>query len=113
MSDRGKSTSAISRFGDLPVCPGCGFVSHITHGDICGECFQRRNWWQGGGGIRVVPEEGNIHETPLCPEFEGGKWSLWRDESALYHTLSDLNDAEYCPTCKPNRVTGLSEGGRA
>jgi hypothetical protein len=102
--------SDISRIGDLPVCPGCGLVSHITHGDICSECFARREGWLGGGGIRVVPDDGDVHETPLCPDFDGGIWAHWRDEDALYYTMSPDTEAGYCDTCKDHRLTGFSNG---
>lgn len=99
--------SDIEQIGDLPVCPGCGLISHISHGDICGECFHRREGWCGGGPVRVVPGDGDIHTTPLCPDFDGGKWVLWRDESALYYTMSSDNDYEYCETCRySNLQTG-------
>lgn len=97
----------VEHVGEIPICPGCGLASHITHGDICSECFNRRERWLGGGGIRVVVEAGLVHETPLCPDFEDGAWALWRDEDALYHTLSPHTVAEYCQTCKYHHLTGF------
>lgn len=108
MTDDDQSADGIERIGRIPICPGCGLASHITHGNICSECFQRREGWLGGGGIRVVPRSGNIHETPLCPAFEGGKWMHWRDESALYHTMSPKNDVDYCEVCKHHQLTGFN-----
>jgi hypothetical protein len=103
---------SVASVGDVPVCPGCGLAAHITHGKICGECFQRREAWMGGGGIRVVPEEGNIHWTAECPDFDpDGIWWLWRDEDAMYRTLFDGDD--YCPTCKWYHVSGFNEGEKA
>ena len=104
----GTDTKPVASVDDVPLCPGCGLMAHITHGEICGECFQRRETWLGGGLERVVPLEGNIHETPLCPDFEGGPWALWRNEDALYHTLSPTNDVEYCSTCRYHRLAGFS-----
>lgn len=89
----------VESVGGIPICPGCGLAAHITHDEICAECFHHREKWVGGSGICVVPVKGNIHTTPLCPEFEGGIWHQWRDEDALYYTMGDKNDASYCPNC--------------
>lgn len=109
------TTDTVTSVGDVPVCPGCGLAAHLTHGDICLECFQRREGWQGGGGIRVVPRSPNsdIHETPLCPDFESGVWYQWRDESACYYILSESNDSDYCSTCKLHQLTGFNTTEKA
>ncbi|ELZ84412.1 hypothetical protein C453_12736 [Haloferax elongans ATCC BAA-1513] len=95
----------VASVDDVPVCPGCGLMAHITHGDICVECFDRRERWLGGGAVRVVAHDGDVHETPLCPDFEGGVWYLWRDEDALYGTLSPTTDREYCEVCRYSKLS--------
>lgn len=104
-----ESTHTVQTVGDIPVCPGCGFMSHLEYGDgICGDCWSRRNWSQIAGTPRVVSRDrdANIHETPHCPEFDADVWFLWPDEEACYHTLASDNDAEYCQTCKSYRLFG-------
>lgn len=90
------------------VCPGCGFISHITHGDICGECFQRRESWLGGGPLRVVTRSGTYHETPLCPSLRNvTAWCYWRDESCCYADLGGRMDK--CVRCHSYRTFGFDE----
>jgi len=101
-----KETAAVEQVGDIPLCPGCGLASHITHGDICVECFQRREGWLGGGPKRVVTSSGTYHETALCPAVrQASKWYYWRDESCMHADLGGR--LEKCSRCHAYRTFGF------
>lgn len=86
--------------GDIPVCRGCGFMSHLVDGEICAECFSRRDFWMAGGPLRYVClESDEYHEDPRCPEFPTGEsYGMWHDEEACYAELA--GDLERCEACE-------------
>lgn len=98
--------SAVDRLEDVPVCPGCGMMAHITHGDVCSECFNRREGWLGGGPRRAVTSAGTYHETALCPGVrQASIWYYWRDESCMHADLGGR--LEKCIRCHSFRVFGF------
>lgn len=101
-----ETPDAVGSVGDVPVCPGCGLAAHITHGDICGECFQRREGWLGGGMVRCVAEDSVYHETAACPGLKAGtQWWMWRDESCCYADIA--GELERCHRCYHHRTYGF------
>lgn len=94
--------------GDVPVCTGCGLMSHVeTHG-ICGECWNRRERRIGGGPLRVVTPSMSYHETPLCPAVRNAaEWRYWRDEDCCYADLG--GDMDKCIRCHSFRTFGFDE----
>jgi len=98
-------SDSVGSVQQVPICPGCGLMSHITHGDICVECFNRREGWLGGGLARYVTEHGTYHETPACPGFGEGKWRTWKDEECCYADLG--GDLDRCHRCYSYRTFGF------
>lgn len=94
--------SPLASVDEAPICPGCGLVSHLTHGNICHRCFYRREQWAGDGPTRVFAPGEDIHATPLCSEFDADRWRHCPDEDALYRTLNATTDASYCSECLPS-----------
>lgn len=91
---------------DVPICPGCGLMSQIVRGELCRECWNRREARCGGGGLVVVPKNGDhYHETPLCPGLNGAEWWYWRDESVCYAALA--GDLRKCARCDRHRLRGF------
>lgn len=106
----GTSTDeVVQSVDDIPLCLGCGLMSHPVHDQtrLCVECWDRRNWWQGGGPLRVVTGD-TYHETPLCPSAkQATEWYYWRDESTMYADLADEMDK--CIRCHGYRTFGFDE----
>lgn len=92
---------------EIPLCHGCGLMSHLSdsESDLCSDCWSKRNWWQGGGPLRVVTGE-TYHETPLCPSAkQADKWYYWRDESTMHADLA--GDMDKCKRCHSYRTFGF------
>lgn len=100
----------IESVDEAPICHGCGLMSHYIAEDtpICHDCFNRRNWWQGGGPLRVVVHGGSYHETPLCPAVRNAdEWAFWRDESCMHADLG--GDMDKCVRCHSFNLYGFDE----
>ena len=93
---------------DVPVCPGCGLMSHIRDPpEICQECFQRGERRAEGGGLVVVTPSMTGHETPLCPAVQvASEWRYWREEDCCYASMS--GDLDRCLRCYNWRYTGFA-----
>ena len=108
------TNTTISSVDDLPICAGCGLISHLEFGaelnELCGECFNRRERWLGGGPIRCVsPVDETYHETPRCPDFPDGQWWHWRDEECCYAELA--GEIDRCKTCEYHYLRGGFQTG--
>lgn len=106
----GHNTGQIQSVDEALICHGCGLVSHYVHDTthLCGDCWTRRNKWQGGGPLRVVTPSMTYHETPLCPAVQqASEWRYYRDETCMYADLS--GDMDKCVRCHAYGVYGFDE----
>lgn len=103
-----QDTIRVPSVDDARLCHGCGLMSNRLVADdtpLCWDCFNKRNWWMGGGTLRVVTGD-TYHETPLCPGVEDGEtWRYWRDESCMHADLAD--DMDKCYRCHSYRIMGF------
>jgi hypothetical protein len=96
----------VASVDDIEICPGCGLMGNDHPSDVCWECFNKRNFWQGGGPSRYVELEGDrYHERPDCPEMYEGPYSRWSDESCMYSELS--GELDRCPACESFYALGF------
>jgi len=80
---------------EIPLCLGCGLMSHHIHEEtpLCGDCWQRRNWWQHQGMHKHVTKHGDCrHTTPLCPAVQSHEYKMVKDEIVYL----DTRDCKRC-----------------
>jgi hypothetical protein len=93
---------------EIPVCPGCGLMSHIEPAGICEECWHRRERRAGGGSIYIETAAGTTHETARCPGVQAAsEWWHLREESCLYAELA--GDLRKCVRCHQHSLFGFDE----
>lgn len=94
---------------DIPVCPGCGLMSHIPDpATLCSECHNRRMRRAGGGPLRVITRSMTYHETPRCPAVQNaGEWRYMRDEDCMHADLA--GEMDKCIRCHSCRTWGFDE----
>lgn len=109
-ASRDESNAEVAHVEEIPVCHGCGLMSHLIHPDnpICRECFQRGERRAGGGPLRVVTLSGTYHETPLCPAVRNAsEWRYWRDEDCMYADMWPGDDFGKCRRCHHSHLYGF------
>lgn len=91
----GQDAEGVAHVGEIPICHGCGLMSHYVHdkAPLCGDCWRRRDLWQHQGMYKYVTENGDCkHETPLCPAVQGSTYYLTKDEMVYL-------DKQQCGRC--------------
>lgn len=97
--DGGAVDPTVEQLGDVPVCTGCGLMSHVEmHNGICAECWMRSNRRAGGGMLKI--QAGSVyHDSVGCEDVqEADQWRYVWDETVVYATTSD-SEAHRCSKC--------------
>jgi len=97
--DGGVVDPTVEQLGDVPVCTGCGLMSHVEmHNGICAECWMRANRRAGGGSLRIQAGS-TFHDSVSCEGVqEADQWRYVRDEEVVYATAGD-DDMQRCEQC--------------
>lgn len=97
--DGGVVDPTVEQLGDVPVCTGCGLMSHVEmHNGICAECWMRANRRVGGGTLKI--QAGSVyHDSVGCKGVqEADQWRYVTDEDVVYATTGD-SDMRSCEDC--------------